>query len=523
MNEVLLRDQNHVVVLGGVTDDSNQAITMLRVDPITKRLLVSASGLPGGGTVTSVSVVTANGFAGTVATPNSTPAITLETTVTGLLKGDGTAVSAAVSGTDYAPATSGTSILKGNGAGGFASAVSGTDYVAPGSILTSGLTIPTNRLLGRTTAGTGAIEQITVGSGLSLSGGVLSTTSSGSGYTTIENSGVAVTQRDTINLSNLLTASDSGGKTALTINTTNLGNDATLIATLESNIDLANLQGLLDLSTQVTGQLNASNINITDLESTLDLANIAGQINLTTQVTGQLDAANIDQASLDLSMIGGDLDLSTQVGTSILPLANGGTGANLSDPGYDAVYVWDDTNNETRLAQLSGLSYDSATNTLSSSGAGNKIAVDYSSISASSGGSYTVAIPGGTLGSSNAIKFKVLLDGVALSSGDTISVAVSYGGTSYGTQTISFRGAGSSFSGGPAFMDGCIVATGATNSQRGYFNWGAKVDTSDDTTIKTGRGTSAVDSTVSQDLVVTLSRASNGDVSAYGIIVERVS
>lgn len=47
------------------------------------------------GTVTGVSVVSANGFAGTVATSTTTPAITLTTTVTGLLKGNGTAISAA--------------------------------------------------------------------------------------------------------------------------------------------------------------------------------------------------------------------------------------------------------------------------------------------------------------------------------------------------------------------------------------------------------------------------------------------
>ena len=53
------------------------------------------------GTVTSVSVVSANGFAGTVATATTTPAITLTTTITGLLKGNGTAISAAVANTDY--------------------------------------------------------------------------------------------------------------------------------------------------------------------------------------------------------------------------------------------------------------------------------------------------------------------------------------------------------------------------------------------------------------------------------------
>jgi hypothetical protein len=73
-------------------------------------------------------VVSANGFAGTVATPTVAAAITISTTITGLLKGNGTAISAATAGTDYAPATSGTSILKGNGSGGFSNATAGTDY-----------------------------------------------------------------------------------------------------------------------------------------------------------------------------------------------------------------------------------------------------------------------------------------------------------------------------------------------------------------------------------------------------------
>jgi hypothetical protein len=55
----------------------------------------------GGGSVTTVSVVSANGFAGTVANATTTPAITISTTITGLLKGNGTAISAAVAGTDY--------------------------------------------------------------------------------------------------------------------------------------------------------------------------------------------------------------------------------------------------------------------------------------------------------------------------------------------------------------------------------------------------------------------------------------
>ena len=66
------------------------------------------------GTVTSVSVVSANGFAGSVATATTTPAITISTSITGLLKGNGTAISAATSGTDYSAGTSAltTGILK---------------------------------------------------------------------------------------------------------------------------------------------------------------------------------------------------------------------------------------------------------------------------------------------------------------------------------------------------------------------------------------------------------------------------
>ena len=58
-----------------------------------------------GGTVTSASVVSANGFAGTVATATTTPAITVSTSITGVLKGNGTAISAATAGTDYVTPT----------------------------------------------------------------------------------------------------------------------------------------------------------------------------------------------------------------------------------------------------------------------------------------------------------------------------------------------------------------------------------------------------------------------------------
>lgn len=89
------------------------------------------------GTVSSVTVVNANGLAGTVANATTTPAITLSTTVTGVLKGDGTAISAATAGTDYAPATSGTSILYGNGSGGFSNVTIGSNLTFVGGTLSA--------------------------------------------------------------------------------------------------------------------------------------------------------------------------------------------------------------------------------------------------------------------------------------------------------------------------------------------------------------------------------------------------
>lgn len=54
-------------------------------------------------------------------------------TGTGIAKLTSGVLSTATSGTDYAPATSGSAILKGDGSGGFSSATAGTDYVSPSS------------------------------------------------------------------------------------------------------------------------------------------------------------------------------------------------------------------------------------------------------------------------------------------------------------------------------------------------------------------------------------------------------
>ena len=54
-------------------------------------------------------------------------------------------------------------------------------FATSGAVTSSGLTMATARLLGRSTASTGAVEEISIGSGLTLSGGILSASGGGGG------------------------------------------------------------------------------------------------------------------------------------------------------------------------------------------------------------------------------------------------------------------------------------------------------------------------------------------------------
>lgn len=120
-------------------------------------------------------------------------------TTTGLLKASSGVIAAAASGTDYAPATSGTSILKGNGSGGFSNAASGTDYApatsgtsvlkgngsggfsnaAAGTDYAAATTGTSAQLLAN--SGSGGFSNVTVGSGLLYSAGTLTATGTSSG------------------------------------------------------------------------------------------------------------------------------------------------------------------------------------------------------------------------------------------------------------------------------------------------------------------------------------------------------
>lgn len=128
----------------------------------------AASGGGGGGgsgTVTSV------GGTGTV------NGITLTGTVTtsGNLTLGGT-----LSGVSLAAQTTGTLAVGRGGTGAVDAPTARTNLgaAASGSVGSTGITVSTARLLGRSTAGTGAIEEIVLGTGLSFSGTTLNATAS---------------------------------------------------------------------------------------------------------------------------------------------------------------------------------------------------------------------------------------------------------------------------------------------------------------------------------------------------------
>jgi len=91
------RDQNFVTTLLAVSSVDGVTPVTLYANPTTHRLLVDLAG-GGSGTVQTIAIATANGFAGSSDGDPNNPTLTLSTTVTGIVKGNGTAISAASAG-----------------------------------------------------------------------------------------------------------------------------------------------------------------------------------------------------------------------------------------------------------------------------------------------------------------------------------------------------------------------------------------------------------------------------------------
>lgn len=106
---------------------------------LTRAALTAGTGISitnGDGSITINSLTSGGNVSGPISSVDGeivlfngiTGASIKSATTTGVLKATSGVLAAAVSGTDYAPATSGTAILKGSGTGGFSNAAAGTDY-----------------------------------------------------------------------------------------------------------------------------------------------------------------------------------------------------------------------------------------------------------------------------------------------------------------------------------------------------------------------------------------------------------
>lgn len=190
-------------VNGNVGSFTNASVTVN-----AKGLVTAAAN--GTAPVTAVSVATANGLAGS-SSGGATPALTLSTTVSGVLKGNGTTISAAASGTDYAPATSGTSYLIGNGSGGFTNATStGTGN----NVLATSPTITTPTIAALPNLSTNGLVLASSGTGTLSSGpltGDITTSALASTLATVNgNVGSFTSANITVNAKGLITAAANG-------------------------------------------------------------------------------------------------------------------------------------------------------------------------------------------------------------------------------------------------------------------------------------------------------------------------
>lgn len=338
-----------------------------------------------------------------------------------------------------------------------------------------------------------------------------------------------------------ITISPSGGtgNVTVSVDTGALALDPTFISNLLANDSF--MQGIADSSSFVT-ELVSNTAFLSDLANsttfvndlianstfTTNLANNANFYSalasntsfisdLTSNSTFQSDIITVINGSGSLSV-----NLSSQV-TGVLPVSHGGTGDS-SLTAYAPIFGGTTTTGAVQSGTV-GTSGQVLTSNgagalptfQSPPGSGNKIATSTSVITTS--GSYTISVPGGKLGTSNGIRYKMLLNTAFFATSQAITVSATYGGTSVGSVTITNTSGGGVSSG--ATMEGYIIADGATNAQKGHLEFGSRIFTG--YTLNTANATAAVDSTTSQNLVITITVGATSTMGSNGYVVESIS
>jgi len=243
----------------------------------------------GTGTVTSVSVVTANGLAGSVANPTTTPSITLSTTVTGILKGNGTAISAATPGTDYITSTAGTASWSQNSV--TSSFVTASNVYGPygsNSVISASYTATSSFATSASYAANGGVTQLLAGTNITLS------PTNGLGQVTINSTGGG-------SGSNYNTATGSYGsfydtttQTATTINTP-----------YSMSFNTTDISNGVAISGSGNTKIKFTNPGVYDLQFSAQLARAVGSGTENVLIWIRKNGSNIANSNTDVTFAGG--------------------------------------------------------------------------------------------------------------------------------------------------------------------------------------------------------------------------
>jgi hypothetical protein len=272
-----------------------------------------------------------------------------------------------VAGTGLTLGTALTIANGGTGATDAAGARAALGAAASGAVGSSGLTMTTARILGRTTASTGAVEEITVGSGLSLSGGTLTATGGGTGtVTSVSGTGTVngITLTGTVTSSGNLTLGGTLSGVSLTTQVTgtlpiaNGGTGATSAANALTSLGAypaSNPNGFTSNAGTVTSVSGTGSANGLSLSGTVTSS---GNITLGGSVTSVAANATIDGVTIGFRNIPRSTTATTavvgDVGRCIAATA-GITIPNATFAAGDAVSIYNDSGSAITITQGASL------------------------------------------------------------------------------------------------------------------------------------------------------------------------